>query len=117
MNIVDTLSRKVTADGIEYRYEYNITKTKVLLSDYGLNKEVQSYGIEVERRDVSDGKVINIEREIVKNISPQRHKVQALAKLLFDNVVSPVNFIEVIGENIDDYIIDYDEVFKDTSIG
>lgn len=117
MNIVDTLSRKITVDGIEYRYEYNIVKTKVLLSDYGLNKEVQSYGIEVERRDVSDGKVINIEREIVKNISPQRHKVQALAKLLSDNLVSPVNFIEVIGENIDDYIIDYDEVFKDTSIG
>lgn len=117
MNIVDTLSAKVIADGIEYIYEYNITRTSVLLSDYGLNKEVQSYGIEVERRDVVDGKVINIERECVKNISPQRYKVQALAKMLCDNLVSPVNFIEVIGENIDDYIIDYDEVFKDTSIG
>lgn len=117
MNIVDTLSKKVIADGTEYRYEYNITRAKVLLSDYGINKEVQSYGIEVERKDVIDGKVVNIEREVVKNISPQRHKVQALAKLLWDNVVSPVNFIEVIGENIDEYIIDYDEVFKDTSIG
>lgn len=117
MNIVDTLSKKIVSDGVEYRYEYRITKATILLSEYGINREVQSYGIEVERKDLVDEKVINIEREIVKNISPQRHKVQELTKLLADNLVSPVNFIEVIGENIDDYIIDYDEVFRDISIG
>lgn len=117
MNIVDTLSKIVLADGIEYRYEYRITRANILLSEYGINKEVQSYGLEVERRDLVDEKVINIERDNVVNISPQRHKVQGLAKLLYDNVVSPVNFIEVVGENIDDYIIDYDEVFRDISIG
>ena len=116
MNVVDILSKSLSSEGVDYTYEYIVTRNSLKLLDEGVVKEVQSYGIVIERRDNSLGKVFNIERDCVKNISPQRHKVQALAKMLSSNLVSPIHFIEVIGEYIDDYISDYDRLFKETSI-
>lgn len=115
MNIVDTLNASLVVDGIDHRYEYMISKTDITLFELGVKKEVQSYGIVVERRDIAGGKVISLERDSVENVSPQRHKVQALAKLLCENLVSPINFIDIIGEYIDEYTVDYNEMLKQTS--
>ncbi|MDF2505314.1 MULTISPECIES: DUF6514 family protein [Clostridium] len=117
MNIVDTFSKSIMNGETEYKYEYRITKSNIMLYDYGVNSEVQSYGIEIERQDIINGKTINLERDSVYNISPQRYKVQELTKLLYDNDVSPINSIEILGEYVDEYISDFDDVLKGISIG
>ncbi|AJA48862.1 hypothetical protein CPAST_c27950 [Clostridium pasteurianum DSM 525 = ATCC 6013] len=117
MNIVDVFTKSITNDEIEHKYEYRITKSNIEIYNYGVNNDVQSYGIEIERKDILNGKTINLERDSVYNISPHRHKVQQLTKLLYDNEVSPINAIEILGDYVDEYIIDFDNVLKEISIG
>lgn len=115
MYIVDTLSNSTDDNGVERRYEYRVTKSSFIPDDLKIG-EVQCYGMEIERKDLVSGKVVNIEREFVKNISTYRHKVQALSKLMCDNLVSPINFIEIAGNYIDDCINDFDNVNHNISI-
>ncbi|WP_026883730.1 DUF6514 family protein [Clostridium akagii] len=106
MYIMDTLSKSLKDDDVERRYEYRVIRSSFKSNNYG-EEGIQSYGIEVERKDLQGGKVFNLERDIIKNVSPQIHKVQSLAKLLYDNVVSPINCVEVLGEYVDQYISDF----------
>ncbi|WP_243449400.1 DUF6514 family protein [Clostridium acetobutylicum] len=72
------------------------------------NTKIQSYGIEVERKDFVDNKIVNIERDDIKNISVEKEKVHNLMEILYKNVVSPIHFIEVIGSYVDNYTADFD---------
>ena len=67
----------------------------------------QAYGIEVERQDVIDGDLVNIERDSVNNISTNKEKVKKLFDLVSKNNVSPIHLIDVIGEYVDEYITDF----------
>jgi hypothetical protein len=115
MYVMDTLIKSINDNGIERKYEYKILRSSFIRNECS-GEEIQSYGIEVERKDIQSGKVFNFERNIIKNISPHRYKVQALAKLLCDNAVSPINFVEVLGDYVDEYIGDFDSINKNISI-
>lgn len=107
--IVESMVKSETVEGGMYEYYYRMIKDNVSLS-YGNNTmEVQSYGIEVERHDIVNGAVRDVSVDSIKSISPYRFKVHNLLKLLYDNEVSPVHLIEVLGEYIDEYVIDFDE--------
>lgn len=110
--VVENLIRTESVDEIKCNYYYRLIKGKILITYETNTVEVQSYGIEIERQDLQDGKLINIERDCVKNISPERHKVHNLLKLLYDNLVSPIHLIDVLGEYIDEYIVDFDKEIK-----
>lgn len=109
--VVESLTRSEDGQNGMHIYSYRMTKGKINLPLGDSIVEVQSYGIEVERQDIINGVVVNIERDDLRSISPQRHKVHNLIKLLHDNTVSPIHFIEVIGEYVDEYIKDFDEVY------
>lgn len=113
--IVESMIKNEVTEDIKRNYFYRLTKDRVTLSIDGENVEVQSYGIEIERQDVVNGSIVNIERESIKSISPHRHKVHNLLKLLCENCVSPVHLIDILGEYIDEYIIDFDEALKEIS--
>lgn len=107
--IVESMVKSETVEDRMYEYHYRMIKDNVTLS-YGNNTmEVQSYGIEVERHDIVNGAVRDVSFDSIKSISPYRFKVHNLLKLLYDNEVSPVHLIEVLGEYIDEYVIDFDE--------
>lgn len=106
--VVENLVRTESVEKIKYNYFYRLLKGKVSISYETDTIEVQSYGIEIERHDVLNGELINIERDFVKNISPDRDKVHNLLRLLYDHAVSPIHLIDVIGNYIDEYIIDFD---------
>lgn len=110
--VVESMIRNEIADGMKKNYIYRLTKNKVSLAFGTDSMEVQSYGIEIERQDVENGSIVNIERDSVKSISPHRHKVHNLLNLLYDNCVSPIHLIEILGDYIDEYIVDFDEAFK-----
>jgi hypothetical protein len=112
MVVVESLNRSEAVEGVTKNYFYRLVKGQVTLPVSGDKILVQSYGIEVERQDIENGEVVNIERDSVKSISPQRHKVQALLKMLHEHNVSPIHLIDVIGEYVDEYIIDFDQELK-----
>lgn len=115
MLVVENLCRNEICNEGEFNYSYRIIKDKVIFSEYD-RLEIQTYGIEVERQDIVEGKIVKIERDIVERISPHRHKVHNLLKMLYDNLVSPLHLVDILGEYIDDYITDFDEILKDIYI-
>ena len=115
MVVLENLTKKVTDDEVKHNYSYRLLRSQISVSMYNEPTEIQAYGIEIERQDVIDDKVVFIERDCVENISPQRHKVKNLLKMLHENTVSPIHMIEILGDYIDEYIIDFDEMLKDIS--
>ncbi|MBU5485146.1 hypothetical protein KQI86_12450 [Clostridium sp. MSJ-11] len=116
MVIVENIMRSVKTDEMEHSYYYRMLKSNISLNYSNQSVEVQAYGIEVERQDIKDGKVINIERNYVRGISPQRYKVHKLLKLLYDNSVSPIHLIDILGDYIDEYIVDFDKELMDIAM-
>lgn len=112
MIIIENMSKKLTENDVKHNYFYRMVKSQMSVSMYGELTHVQAYGIEVERQDIVDDTVVFIERDCVENISPQRHKVKNLLKMLYDNNVSPIHMIDILGEYIDEYIVDFDEMLK-----
>ena len=112
MVVIENLSKKVTEVDVKHNYFYRLVKSEISVLAYDEPTNVQAYGIEVERQDIVDDMVVCIERECVKNISPQRYKVKNLIKVLYDNTVSPIHMIDILGDYIDEYIVDFDEELK-----
>ena len=116
MLIVENISKRVKTEEIEYVYYYRLLKSNINLNYSNQLVEVQAYGIEVERQDIKEGTIVKIERDYVKGISPQRHKVRELLRLLYDNNVSPIHLINVLGDYIDEYIVDFNEELMSIAI-
>ena len=107
--VVENFISTEVVENTKYVYFYRLLKGKTSISYSSKDiEEVSSYGIEVERQDILDGKLINMERDSIQNISPERYKVHNLLKLLHDNKVSPLHLVDVIGDYVDDYIVDFD---------
>ncbi len=115
MMIVENMIRNEVCEDMKRNYFYRLTRNTVSLTLGGDEMKVQSYGIEIERQDVVNGSIVNIERDCVESISPHRHKVHNLLKLLYDRGVSPIHLIDVLGEYIDEYIVDFDDALKEIS--
>ncbi|WP_027632022.1 DUF6514 family protein [Clostridium hydrogeniformans] len=109
MVIVEQLTRADENEGKNMIYSYRMIKKIVTLPFYDLGSEVQCFGIEVERQDLINGVVVSIERDWVEAISPYRHKVRDLLKLLYDNKVSPLHLVDILSEYIDEYVLDFNE--------
>lgn len=93
-------TRSSDADRI-FNYSYRLIK--------GQYEGIVSYGIEAELQEEKDGQVVNIERDGIDVISNNKAKVEGLLELLADNKVSPIHFIDVLGEYIDEYAGDFDK--------
>jgi hypothetical protein len=121
--VVESLNRNEIIQGKKYIYFYRVIKENITLpleewqetselegacikEDY---VEVQAYGIEVERQDVTSKGIVKIEKEYLKGITPQRHKAHNLMRLLYQNTVSPIHLLDILEDYIDDYVIDFNE--------
>ena len=110
MVIIESLYKKITDGDVNYNYAYRLVKNQISVSMYGKLSQIQAYGIEIERQDITNDTVVKIQRDCVENISPQRYKVKNLLKMLCDNTVSPIHMIDILGEYIDEYTSDFDEM-------
>ncbi|WP_243122783.1 DUF6514 family protein [Haloimpatiens lingqiaonensis] len=108
MIVVENSIRRLQDGDLTRIYSYRLLKNEISLYFKGNNGAVQAYGIEVERQDMLDGKVINIQRDCVSSISPYRHKVHNLMKILYENTVSPIHLIDMVGEEVDYSIEDFE---------
>ncbi|MGL4874696.1 MAG: DUF6514 family protein [Clostridium sp.] len=88
-----------SSNGIERKYNYRLIK-----SDF---KEIDVYGIEIERIDYVAEEIIDSYKESVELISPNEKKVKELLKKLYENQVSPLHLIDIAGEMIDESVSDF----------
>lgn len=98
MRIVETRDISVKINEREMQYIY-----RLLLKDYN-NKKV--YGLEVERRDISNNQVVNIERESIEEISIVKDRVKEMIDILYNGIVSPIHVVDILGEEIDKCVAD-----------
>lgn len=97
-----------TTNGIERKYEYKLTKCLIG------NDEV--FGIEVQRIDYKADLIIDSFKDSVELISPIKDKVINLLKMLYENQVSPIHLIDIIGPFVDEYVNDFKDIkFEDLS--
>lgn len=110
MTVVELLIRNHEVSGKMYKYFYRLLKSELLVNS-GVEKMVliQSYGIEIERHDVVNDSLVNIERDVVYNISPNRYKVHNILKFLFENQVSPIHLVDIAGMETDENVFDYND--------
>lgn len=95
-------------DDVEFRYAYRLIK-----KDY---KGIIAYGIEIERKDYVDLININLEREKIDIISPNRYKVKQLLMKLYNNQVSPLHLIDIIGSYVDEHVYEFDIGIQEQAI-
>lgn len=106
--VLEAMTRKEKQGDLTYHYNYKLIRGFVTMQVGNEVLAIQSYGIEVERQDLKKGSVVNTVKESIQNISPQRHKVQELLRMIYKNGVSPIHLVEVLGEYVDTYIADFD---------
>lgn len=68
MLVVESLGRTEYHGDVQYHYSYRVIKDKVTFLD-GCMKDIQSYGIEVERQDIVNGKLVRIERTVLSALA------------------------------------------------
>jgi len=115
MVLIESLTKIDFVGDIKREYIYRMFKSEFSVESKGRKVEIQSYGIEVEKQDIKDGQVLNIERDYAKNISSQRHKVHNMMKMLCDNQVSPIHLVDILGESIDYHIADFDDLVNEAA--
>lgn len=100
MNVVEEYTCINNDTNIEYVYAYRLIKREY--------NNMPVFGIEVERKDYINLKNINLERNTVELISTQRHKVKQLLMRLHKNQVSPIHLIDIIGEDVDKCVYEFE---------
>ena len=115
MVVVENMSKGKIVGDTKHVYFYRLVRGNIVMTSEDGTMEVQSYGIEVERQDMLNEEVVGINREHINNVSPHRHKVHNLLKLLYDNLVSPIHLVDIIGEYVDCYVNDYEEILEGTA--
>ena len=115
MVVVENMSRGKIVGDMRHVYSYRMVRSDISMTSDNGTIQVQSYGIEAERQDMLNDEIVAIKRELIYNVSPHRHKVHNLLKLLHDNIVSPIHVVDVIGEYVDSYVCDYDEMLEGTA--
>lgn len=89
-------------NGIERKYKYNLIKSL-------MGKE-EVFGIEIERVDIKGDLIIDSFKDSIDLISPIEEKVNSLLKMLYENQVSPIHLIDIIGPYADEYVSDFDKI-------
>ena len=93
MKINKTLSKIININEKEVKYIYRMTENNI--------RNKQAFGIEIERQDFIDGEVINLERDYVRLAADEEKKANDLLVLLFNNLVSPIHLVDIVGEYSD----------------
>lgn len=92
-------------NGIERKYKYKLIKS--------LMGEEEVFGIEIERIDIKGDLIIDSFKDSIDLISPIEEKVSKLLKMLYENQVSPIHLIDIIGPYADEYVSDFDNIYSE----
>ncbi|MFR5264885.1 DUF6514 family protein [Clostridium sp.] len=99
MLVVENLKRNFYDENSQKEYFYRLTVKKYENKSF--------YGIEIERKDFEQNNLINIERENMDYIETNKTKALELLKMLWENQVSPIHLIDILGTYADNTIERY----------
>lgn len=99
MKVINQTIKTLTIEETEVKYIYNISESTF--------EGQEVYGIEIEKSEVLNGKVKDIDREYIEKISLNKSKVEEMFTILAENIVSPIHFIDIMGEEIDKCTFDF----------
>ena len=109
MEVIESLSKIEAIEGMKCKYFYRLIKSRFTNTYHDEKSIVDCFGIEVERHDIINNCITKIERESIERISPYKYKVHNLLKFINDNTVSPIHLLDVLGEYVDEYILDFND--------
>lgn len=89
----------INNNNVDMKYIYTLEST--------IYKDDKVYGIKVEREDIENGKVIKKIENKVSIISKKKELVENLLSLLYNNQVSPIHLIDIIGETVDKCVSEF----------
>ena len=101
MKIVESLSLAIENKDKKILYLYRLTQCKI--------RKGQAFGVEVERQDIINDRLTNIERNSVDIISTREENVRPILELLYKNNVSPIHLIDVIGGYVDNLVEEFND--------
>lgn len=116
MKILEELITTKGEEQVLYTYCYRLTCDDFSICIGDKASKFKAYGIEVERKDIKEHSVENIERSSISNISPYRHKVKALLNMIYKNNVSPIHLVDVLGNYVDECACDYEDNIIEKSV-
>ena len=96
MNIVEEYKSINKQKNIEFRYYYRL----IYREFHGMT----AYGIEVERKDYVGTKNVNLERDKIDIISPEKEDVEKMLIKIWNNQLSPIHLVDVLGTYVDDNV-------------
>lgn len=96
---IKELNLSINLDGIEMKYSY-------LMESRKYNNETV-YGIVVKKESIKNKVVVSTIEDRVDIISKKKEVVQKLLDLLYRNQVSPIHLIDVIGETVDNCVLEF----------
>lgn len=99
MVIIESLCKRVKEENTERIYFY-----RSFNEDYCGR---QAYGIEIERHDVENGNLIKIERDSISKVTMVEDKIKDVLNLIYNNNVSPIHLVDIIGEYVDNNIYEF----------
>lgn len=99
MLVVESMKKKVINEELNCEYFYKLTKSSFEGNNF--------YGVEIERQDFKEEKLINIERENINYVEINKSKALELLNTLWANEVSPIHLIDIVGEYSDQIIENY----------
>jgi hypothetical protein len=97
-------------------YRYILLESEREMDCLGQKYMVPCFGLEVVREDMDGDNVYAIDRDRIEIITTYRYKAVQLLKKLYDNCVSPINFVEIAGPFADDWVNDFDDVLSGAAV-
>lgn len=104
--------RNILDGSIEYIYRYFLIEDIKSVIINGQRVDVPSYGIEISRELILNGKTADLYGERLDSISSTMGKVLELIEYLKDNEVSPIHLVDIVGEKADEWVADFEEAAK-----
>ena len=98
MNVINFIVN-INNNDVDMKYIYALESS--------IYKDDKVYGIKIEREDTKDGKVIGKIEDKIDIISKNKELVESLLNLLYNNQVSPIHLVDIIGETVDNCVSEF----------
>ncbi|MBE6070475.1 MAG: hypothetical protein E7208_00770 [Clostridium butyricum] len=100
MKILEEYSTVKENEGVEMRYFYRLTQSQY--------QNFHAYGVEITREDYKGIIKVGEDKDCIELISTQKHRVKQMVMNLYQNEVSPIHLVDILGEFVDGQVHEFD---------
>jgi len=97
-------------------YRYLLLESRKEIEYFDKKIEVPCFGVAIVREDIEDGKVCSVESDRIEWLTTYRYKAVQILKKLYENNVSPIHLVDIVGPIADEWVSDFDESLRSTAV-